>query len=149
MNTVRTVYGVAARETPAPLRFAQDISTYVAAYDYVALMALPAGENAVEPDAWLTALAARFNGWLGNPAVRHKLVFMLQNSRYRSNDDGRAQQAPAGKLLARQMRALQLGGALNFGYARDDFAHDDPPLTRIAPAMALRAYPLVLGHKGR
>jgi biofilm PGA synthesis lipoprotein PgaB len=62
-----------------------------------------------------------------NPLLRRKLVVMLDN------DAG----------LAAQMRALQLGGILNFGYVRDDFAHDRPALTEIAPAMSLRVYPQV------
>jgi biofilm PGA synthesis lipoprotein PgaB len=49
---------------------------------------------------------------------------------------------PNNEALAARMRALQLGGSIHFGYAPDDFLHDSPPLTRIAPAMSLRAYPL-------
>ena len=52
-----------------------------------------------------------------------------------------------GKLLARQMRALQFGGALNFGYVPDDFMHNNPPLAEIAPAMSLRVYPLTTARK--
>jgi hypothetical protein len=47
------------------------------------------------------------------------------------------------------MRALQLDGALNFGYGPDDFPHNDPPLSQIAPAMSLRIYPLTPGNKER
>jgi hypothetical protein len=47
------------------------------------------------------------------------------------------------------MRALQLGGALNFGYGPDNFLHDNPPLSQIAPAMSLRVFPLAPGKKER
>jgi hypothetical protein len=47
------------------------------------------------------------------------------------------------------MRALQLGGVLNFGYVPDDFLHNNPPLAQIAPAMSLRVFPLALGNKER
>jgi hypothetical protein len=39
------------------------------------------------------------------------------------------------------MRALQLGGAIDFGYDADDFLRDSPPLAQTAPALSLRAYP--------
>jgi biofilm PGA synthesis lipoprotein PgaB len=69
------------------------------------------------------------------PDLRRRVVFMLQN------DD-------RGRPLARQMRALQLGGALNFGYY-DDFLHDNPPLAQIAPALSLRVYPLTPPNEGK
>jgi len=50
-------------------------------------------------------------------------------------------QAESAAALARQMRALQLGGALNFGYAPDDVRRDRPPLAGVAPAMSLRIHP--------
>jgi poly-beta-1,6-N-acetyl-D-glucosamine N-deacetylase len=56
---------------------------------------------------------------------------------------------PNTAALPGQMRALQLGGRLNFGFATDDFLHDNPALARIAPAMSLRAYPLPPGKKER
>jgi len=43
--------------------------------------------------------------------------------------------------IAHRMRALQLGGALNFGYGGDDYLRDRPALPRIAPAMSLRDQP--------
>lgn len=59
------------------------------------------------------------------PDLRRKLVYLL----------------PAGGPLAAQLRALQLGGDLNFGYADDDFLRSLPRLAEIAPAMSLRMYP--------
>jgi biofilm PGA synthesis lipoprotein PgaB len=69
--------------------------------------------------------------YAADPDVRRKLVFILPGSGH----------------LARQMRELQLGGILNFGYAPDDFLHDNPPLAHIAPAMSLRTNPLALESK--
>lgn len=54
-----------------------------------------------------------------------------------------------GEPLARRMRALQQRGALNFGYAIDDSPNHRPALTRIAPAMSLREYPLPADTNGR
>lgn len=49
--------------------------------------------------------------------------------------------ASGGEALARRMRALQLGGAIHFGYAPDSPVRDAPPLAKTAPAMSLRVFP--------
>ncbi|MBC7804030.1 MAG: poly-beta-1,6-N-acetyl-D-glucosamine N-deacetylase PgaB [Candidatus Parcubacteria bacterium] len=49
--------------------------------------------------------------------------------------------AGEGRQMAREMRALQLRGALNFGYGGDDYSSDLPPLRQIAPALSLRTHP--------
>ena len=133
LPTVRTVYmdalpatapgAVAAKQT------AQRLAAFAAEYDYVAQVSTPTCES-----------VARADGAPGEADIRRKTVFMLQSSR-----------VPAGRPdcnpVARQMRALQLGGALNFGYIPDDFLHDSPPLAQVAPAMSLRVYPLAKGDK--
>ena len=75
------------------------------------------------------ALIGRADGSSLDPERRRDPVFIL----------------PGAVAPARQMRALQLGGALNFGYAPDDFAHDRPALADTAPAMSLRVNPLPPG----
>jgi biofilm PGA synthesis lipoprotein PgaB len=49
--------------------------------------------------------------------------------------------------LALRMRALQLQGALDFGYAADDVLRDSPALSETAPAMSLRVFPLAPASK--
>ena len=49
--------------------------------------------------------------------------------------------ADGGEALAGRMRALQLGGAIDFGYDADDFLRDAPSLAQTAPALSLRAFP--------
>ena len=119
-----------------PLSFHQSLTGLLAAYDQVALL-LPVLPPSAEgsADARLVDLAARVAQEPGNPAGRRKAVFMLYHPGMRA---GLAQDAA---LMARQMRALQRGGTLNFGYSLDDFRHDLPPLVRIAPALSLRVHP--------
>ena len=144
LQTVRTMHiepsAAAAPGTAAAPQYAQRFAAFAAAYDYVALVAMPAGDNAASPDAWRTDLVARTGRAPDDPDIRRKVVFMLQSG-------PPAVDGPAGKLIARQMRALQLAGALNFGYVPDDFLHDNPPLDQIAPAMSLRENPLTSGKK--
>jgi biofilm PGA synthesis lipoprotein PgaB len=121
---------------------AQRFAAFAAAYDYVALVAESTSKNAESPDAWLTALVAQVGRSASDPEFRRMVVIMLQNRPAQEN-------RPARSLLARQMRALQLGGVLNFGYVPDDFLHNNPPLAEIAPAMSLRVFPMALGNKER
>jgi poly-beta-1,6-N-acetyl-D-glucosamine N-deacetylase len=146
LKTVRTMNiepsPSTAPGTAATLQNAQRFAAFAVAYDYVALVATPTRENAASFDAWLTSLVARVGRAPGDPDILRKVVFMLQNGPLPSDRLAR-------NLIARQMRALQLGGALNFGYGPDDFPHNDPPLAQIAPAMSLRIYPLAPGNKER
>ncbi len=103
-------------KTVRAVNSAQGLQALAAEYDYVTLV----GES--------TALVSAV------PDIRRKMVFMLHSD---SVSQGHSQ-------LAQQMRALQLGGAINFGYDHDDFAHDNPPLAQVAPVMSLRVYPLPL-----
>jgi biofilm PGA synthesis lipoprotein PgaB len=146
LKTVRTMNieppPARAPGTTAAPQNAQTFAAFAAAYDYVALVLTPTHENAASPDAWLTALVARVGRSPGDPDIRRKMVFMLRNGPLPAD-------RTASNLVAREMRALQLGGALNFGYVPDDFLHNNPPLAQIAPAMSLRVYPLAPGNKER
>lgn len=109
-------------------------SAVAAAFDYVALVATPAAGDDVDPAAWLRALGLPASSAVGSPS---RAIFLL-----RSRPPAAARSAIAAENpVAAQMRALQLGGALNFGYIADDFIHDSPPRAPIAPLMSLRVYP--------
>jgi biofilm PGA synthesis lipoprotein PgaB len=146
LKTVRTMNveppSATAPGTAAAQQNAQRFATFAATYDYVALVVTSTCENAADPDAWLIALTAGVGRVPGDPDIRRKVLVMLQNSPLPADRLPR-------NLVARQMRALQLGGVLNFGYVPDDFLHNNPPLAQIAPAMSLRVFPLALGNKER
>ena len=57
--------------------------------------------------------------------------------------------ALGGDALARRMRALQLGGVIDFGYAPDGFLQNDPPLAKTGRAMSLRVFPLTAPQEAR
>jgi biofilm PGA synthesis lipoprotein PgaB len=146
LKTVRTMNiepsPATAPSTAAAPQNVQRFAAFATAYDYVTLVVTPTRENVAGPDAWLTALVARVGREPGDPDIRRKVVFMLHNSPLPADRQDR-------NLVARQMRVLQLGGALNFGYGPDNFLHNNPPLSQIAPAMSLRVFPLALGKKER
>jgi len=142
LKTVRTMNIQPSPATAAVAQNTQRFAAFVTSYDYVVLMVTPTRENAASPNVWLTALVSRVGRAPGDPDIRHKVVFMLESGLLPADRQDR-------KLVARQMRALQLGGALNFGYGPDDFPHNNPPLAQIAPAMSLRIYPLTPGNKER
>jgi biofilm PGA synthesis lipoprotein PgaB len=148
LQTVRGLYADVAGDAAAPERFSRDFSNFAAAYDYVAIMASPAQDGSFVPDAWLMTLAAR-SAAPGDPNPWGKVVFMLRNGRYRPDAAAGMAARPDAAAIARQMQALQRDGALNFGYFSDDFLHNNPPLARIAPAMALRVYPLAPDTGGK
>ena len=141
--TVRTL-NIDLSAVNAP-QIPQNFAAYAAAYDYVALVTPPARENAADAGASpavLAALTTRLKQAPGDIDIRRRIVFMLRN-----DPPPAARLAPA--ALARQMRALQRAGALNFGYVADDFLHDNPPLAQIAPALSLRVYPLAPVKKAK
>jgi biofilm PGA synthesis lipoprotein PgaB len=133
--TVRTVYIDAS-----PATVPQYAQKFAAAYDYVALVVPPVRNTPLAEDGSLTTLAARIAAAPGDAGMRRKIIFMLKNSPLHADPGGASP-------LALQMRALQTGGALNFGYVPDDFLHDNPPLAQIAPALSLRVYPLTPANK--
>ncbi len=138
LKTVRTMTIESSPETAAGTMAAQHnaqkFAAYAAAYDYVALVMSPR-EQAVNPDVLMAALGMPAAEAQRDKDLRRKLVFMLQNT------------AQSTDFVARQMRALQLGGVLNFGYAPDDFSRNNPSLEKIAPVISLRVYPQAAAGK--
>jgi biofilm PGA synthesis lipoprotein PgaB len=128
-------------EDAGTLEFTRQLATRARAFraPLKTVRTTQSGESvaALAADYDYVALTARAGLPPGDPQIRRKVVFMLPSVPLPGNS-GR---------LARQMRALQLGGALNFGYFIDDVLQDSPPLAKIAPAMSLRVYPLASGKK--
>jgi len=120
---LQTVRSLTTEQSPiciaGELQVKKRVNTYVDSYDYVALISAPFDTTNI---GLLKSLK--------ETDLLRRTVFMLRS--------------PVADDLARQMRHLQLGGALNFGYVPDDFLHDDPPLATMAPPMSLRVYPLKL-----
>jgi biofilm PGA synthesis lipoprotein PgaB len=130
LRSARNLFAAPVLDPRAEAWFAQSLPSFLAAYDQTALMAMPYLERVADLSARLDALVARVRT---HPGGLEKVVFELQAT------DWRTDRAVPAAELARWMRRLQLGGALNFGYYPDDFSRDHPGLDTIGPAMSLRA----------
>ncbi len=130
LKSARNLYAAPVLDPRAETWFAQSLPAFLAAYDQIALMAMPYLEGAAEPPAWLDALVARVRA---HPGALEKVVFELQATDWRTE-----RPVPAAEL-AGWMRRLQLGGALGFGYYPDDFLRDHPAYATVRPALSLQA----------
>ncbi len=131
--TARNLFARPVLEPAAEEWFAQSLQSFLGAYDYTAIMAMPWMEGAADADAWLDSLAARVKEV---PGAQERVVFELQSVDWR---DGR--RIPASTLAA-QMRRLHATGARHFGYYPDDFHNNHPALEVIRPALSLEAHPV-------
>ena len=132
IRTARNLYAAAVLDPDAQAWFAQSLPSFIAAYDYAALMAMPYMEGARKPDGWLQQLARKV---AEHPGALRKTVFELQATDWRT---GRP--VPTA-TLATQMERLQRLGAVNFGYYPDDFLQDHPALARVKPGISLQTFP--------
>lgn len=124
-------------EPQAEQWFAQNYEASLAAYDYVALMAMPRMEQEADADAWLGRLARRA---ADTPRGLDGTVFELQAR------DWRTGKPVADAELARQWTLLQRAGVRHLGYYPDDFLNNQPSLDVVRRAISVRTMlPRALG----
>jgi poly-beta-1,6-N-acetyl-D-glucosamine N-deacetylase len=132
LKTARNLYAPVALNQESETWFAQSLPSFIKAYDWTAVMAMPYMENAAQPDAWLKSLATKV---LAEPQAQGKVLFELQGT------DWRTKTAVPGNTLAQQMRLLKLNGVRSLGYYPDDFIQDQPALDEVKLELSLRALP--------
>jgi len=132
LMTARNLYAAPLLDPAAEQWFAQNYEASLAAYDYVALMAMPRMENqqASQAGAWLTRLARRA---AATPGGLDGTLFELQAL------DWRTRQPVADAELAQQWRLLQRHGVRHIGYYPDDFLKDQPSLKTLQRALSVRS----------
>ena len=129
LETARNLYARPVLEPQAEQWFAQNYEASLAAYDYVALMAMPRMEQEADADAWLARLARRA---ADTPRGLDGTVFELQAR------DWRTGKPVADSELARQWTLLQRAGVRHLGYYPDDFLNDQPSLEAVRRAISVR-----------
>jgi biofilm PGA synthesis lipoprotein PgaB len=137
--TARNMYALPVLDGRSEEWFAQDLDRFLRAYDYTAIMAMPAMENVPTHDAevWLRRLVAAV---AARPLGLRRTIFELQAVDWRHTTAGNDNNVPAATLV-RQMRLLLRMGALNFGYYPDDFIAGLPDQRTLHPAFSLQSYP--------
>lgn len=141
LATARNLYARPLLEPEAVRWFAQDHASMLAAYDRVALMAMPWMEGAAEPLAWLRELvqAAR----AADPQLA-QTVFVLQTR------DWKANAAIADDTLIEIARGIRAAGARHLGYYPDDFIQNQPGQPAARQLASTRRFPyLGFGERGR
>lgn len=128
VHTARNLFASALLDPAAEEYLAQDFDAFRAAYDHVALLAMPGLENADDDESFFRALveetAARDGGL-------DKTIFELQTVDW---NDGT--KIPAPELL-RTIRWLQSLGVRHIGYYPDDFIGGHPELETLRQAISL------------
>lgn len=129
LETARNLYARPVLEPQAEQWFAQNYEASLAAYDYVALMAMPRMEGEADADAWLGRLARRV---AGTPRGLDGTVFELQARDWRTGEP-----VPDAELT-RQWTLLHRAGVRHLGYYPDDFLNDQPSLETVRRAISVR-----------
>ncbi|MFC7299856.1 poly-beta-1,6-N-acetyl-D-glucosamine N-deacetylase PgaB [Herminiimonas aquatilis] len=133
LQTARNIYAQPVLNPDAEDWFAQTLPSFLATYDYTAIMAMPYMENAAEPTAWLNQLIGKVKQ---TPGALRTTVFELQ-----SRDWKTGKPIPS-NILAAQLRQLHSAGARNLGYYPDDFHSNQPEERIIKPEISIQTHPV-------
>jgi biofilm PGA synthesis lipoprotein PgaB len=139
IRTVRNIYARPVLDRESVQWFAQDYDRFLAAYDMVAVMAMPLMEGIPSKDAqaWLGRLVRQAKA---RPTGLKRTLFELQSVDWNRRSLATGHNLPTEDLAA-QMRFLERQGARNFGYYPDDFLHNHPRAELIHPVMSLQSHP--------
>lgn len=117
IKTARNIYSRPILQTDAEEWYAQSLPVFLRHYDYVGIEAMPAMENAEDPDQWLTSLVAAVKA---TPGGIEKSVFEVQTTDWRTKEP-----VPMPVLLG-QFALLKRAGAIHLGYYPDNQYRDQP-----------------------
>jgi biofilm PGA synthesis lipoprotein PgaB len=136
LRTARNLYARPLLEPASVAWFAQDHASMLAAYDRVALMAMPRMEGARDGRDWLLELAAAVEG---QDAGFERTVFVLQ-----ARDWSTRSAIDDAELIdwARQLRAR---GVRHLAYYPDDFISGQPGLQAARAIASARRFPYLRG----
>lgn len=106
--------------------FAQSLPSFLKAYDYVAVMAMPFMEKAPNPQQWLELLS-----WasLSQTENHNRIIFELQSRNWLTNE------AVPSEVMKKQIILLYQTGITSLAYYPDDFYNNMPPAEMIKPCL--------------
>ena len=132
LKTARNLYAPALLNAESERWLAQNYQNCIANYDYTAVMAMPAMENAAHPEEWLKSLVKKAK------MTKHglqKTVFELQAQ------DWKLKRPVNTAVLTQQIQVLTDAGAIHVGYYPDDFLSNQPDMETIRPYISSRVFP--------
>ena len=132
LMTARNLYAQPVLNPASEEWFAQTLPSFLATYDFTAIMAMPYMEGAADPEQWLSELLTKVKA---QPGALAKTVFEMQTRDWRND-----RPIPAQTLVA-QWRVLHLGGARHWGYYPDDFLRNQPEENVIKTAISIETFP--------
>jgi len=125
--TARNLFAEPVLHPQSESWYAQSLPAFLAAYNEVALMAMPAMENSSKPNPWFNKLATQVGSV---PGGFNRTVFELQTV------DWRTRQPIGTRELVRQMQLLQSKGVLHLAYYPDDAEKSNPDIPKLIPAFS-------------
>ncbi|MGH8808386.1 MAG: poly-beta-1,6-N-acetyl-D-glucosamine N-deacetylase PgaB, partial [Noviherbaspirillum sp.] len=128
LMTARNLYAQPVLQPESEEWFAQSLPSFLASYDFTAVMAMPYMEGAADAEQWFSRL---INKITAVPDGLRKTVFELQSRDWKSGKP-----VPA-ETLAAHWRLLHLAGARHWGYYPDDFHRNQPEAAVIKPAISV------------
>jgi poly-beta-1,6-N-acetyl-D-glucosamine N-deacetylase len=132
IKTARNLYASVILDPAAEEWYAQSFPSFLAHYDYTAVLAMPYLEGAPQPQAWLERLAEHV---AAVPGAMPRTVFELQSRNWRTR-------IPLSDAeLAADMAVLRRAGVTNYGYYPDDAVNGRPAIAVIKPQFSLRSNP--------
>ncbi|MDT8894747.1 poly-beta-1,6-N-acetyl-D-glucosamine N-deacetylase PgaB [Halomonas sp. I1] len=132
LKTSRNLYPMPVLKPESRNWFAQDLDQFLAAYDYITLMAMPWLEGSNTPKQWLESLVDAVRH---HPGAMDKTIFQLQTVDWRTNS------RTPGDELPDLMSFLESLGVRHLGYYPDDFILDRPPLPEVRPVISRDNFP--------
>ncbi|MFD1561866.1 poly-beta-1,6-N-acetyl-D-glucosamine N-deacetylase PgaB [Paraburkholderia silviterrae] len=127
--TVRTIFPDVLLDPGNEARYAQNYPTFVSAYDFVGLLAMPSRQGITSVDSWLDKLGRVVQAVPDGP---RRTVFLLEATDSQTGDS-----VPTTRLTD-QMRHLREEGMVSYGYYPDNFAHDLPNAVALTDVMSTR-----------
>lgn len=136
LKTTRNIYASAVLNPDSERWLSQNYESFLATYDYTAVMSMPYMEQAANANAWLKALVKKVSE---SPKGLQKTVFELQAKDWNTNN------AISSRVLNEHFQILSDFGAKHVGYYPDDFLNNHPDLNTIRPYISSRNFPYLLG----